>query len=328
MSALFDHITDLNGTDDTEYEDEDEDDVYVGEDTPEPDDGVNDGEEEAISRRLYTESAIPAREYQQPVYPPPSHEFAFRRDRPFGSATIPASHDSSSYAPPSVEGVVNRLNAQILAAQTSGRRFQTHGNRSVVDRIPIVEIPTSSLSEVSNHRSAAINQSSGAGFVRTFPLGALPIGQGAMTPDYNFAETGHGRGTQSHQQRVQPDEEIIRQGLSHHACTSGNPVSTIEDETLTLSSTHIHTHMQSDAAWPYREPNDLSTSSKQPPNDAQQPYQQGRGRSVRRNIRDTLQAAESYASSFLFGRSPSRVGESSGASPNRASGSGISGRGR
>ncbi|KAG6895417.1 hypothetical protein C0992_001379 [Termitomyces sp. T32_za158] len=343
LSALFDHITDRNGTDDTEYEDDDDHDiyVYVGEDTPEPDDGVNDGEEEPISLRLHTESSISAREHRQPVYLPPSHEFAFRRDRPIRSATIPASHGSSSHPPPSVniEGAANRLNAQILAAQTSGRRFQTHGHRSVVDRLPVVEIATPPpFSELSN-RSAVISQSDGAGFFRTYhedPLGAFPGAQGAMTPDYNFAEIGHGRGNHSLQQRVVSDaEESIHQGHFHSERTSGKSVSTIEDETQIPSSTETHTPIPSDAAWPYREPKDPSTSSKQPLNDAQQSYPSssipsadGRGRSVKKNIRNTLHAAESYASSFLFGRSSSRVGELSGSSPNRASGSGINGRGR
>ncbi|KAG6869334.1 hypothetical protein C0993_000087 [Termitomyces sp. T159_Od127] len=341
LSALFDHITDLNGTDDTEYEDEDEDDAYAGEDTPEPEDGVNDGEEEVNSRHLHTESIISARGYRQPVHPPPSHEFAFRRDRPVRSATIPASHNSL-HPPPSVdiEGAANRLNAQILAAQTSGRQFQIHGHRSMVDRLPIVEISTSPPFSEAFNRSSAINLSNASGLFGTHhegtTLAAWPVAQGAMTPDYDFAEIGHGRRTQSLQQRVRSDaEENIHRRHSHQERTSDNPVSNIEDGTLTLASTQTHTLISSDTAWPYTELNDPSTSSKQPLNDAQQSHQpsnissaDGRGRSVKRNIRNTLQAAESYASSFLFGRSSSRVGESSGSSPNRASGSGINGRRR
>ncbi|KAG6903472.1 hypothetical protein C0995_005495 [Termitomyces sp. Mi166 len=351
LSALFDHITDMNGTDDTEYEDDDEDDLYVGEDTPEPDEGLND-EEGRVIPRLQSESAhaASAREYQQPFRPPPSHEFAFRRDRPIRSATIPASHGPPSHPPPSVniEGATSRLNAQILAAsmvQTSGRRSQLHNNRSMADILPIVESSTSPpLSEVSN-RSAATNQSNGAGFFRTYDealLGASPIGQGAMTPDYNYAEIGHGRGTQLiPQQRVRSDaEEILYQGQSHiqQEHTSGNFASTVEYGTPTSSSSYFTkqtvTPTQSDGAWPYKEPNESSALSKQPANDLKRSAQptnsgaDGRGRSVGRNIRNTLQAAESYASSFLFGRSSSRVGGSSGSSPNRASGSGITGRGR
>ncbi|KAG5341945.1 hypothetical protein C0989_006788 [Termitomyces sp. Mn162] len=342
LSALFDHITDLNGTDDTEYEDDDEDDVY--EDTPEPDEVINDEEQEIVSRRLHFESAynIPAREHRQPFRPPPSHEFAFRRDRPVRSATIPASHGSASHPPPSanIEGATNRLNAQILAAETSARR--SHGHRLMPDMIPIVENSTSPpLSEASN-RSGATNQSNGAAFFRTYHgalLGASPIGQGAMTPDYNFAEIGHGRGTQlTPQQSVRPDAEEVIQFHVQQERPSGNPVSAIEYGTPTSSAhlaTQSHIPTQLDAPWPYREPNELSTSSKQLENDGQRssqpvniPGADGRGRSVKRNIRNTLQAAESYASSLLFGRSSSRVGESSESSPNRASGSGINGRGR
>ncbi|KAG6911249.1 hypothetical protein DXG01_003116 [Tephrocybe rancida] len=343
LSALFDHITDVNGTDDTEYEDDDEEeDLYI-EGTPEPDDAYDDDDEETPSRRMFSESAYAAsaREIQRPANPPP-HEFVFRRDRPFRGATIPASHVSSSHPPPSVniEGATSRLNAQILAASiasTPNRRppGQAQGHPSMADILPIVESSTSPpLSDVASNRSGATNQSNGAGFFRTYhdaASGVSPLGQGAMTPEYNFAEIGHGRGTQAstqlttQQHRAQPDrDEVFYQPSGQPERRSGKATSVLEYGTPTASPMN--------AAWPYQEANEASTSSKQPASDVQQeppqqttPAADGRGRSVKRNFRNTLQAAESYASTFFFGRSSSRVGDASGSSPR---GSGTAGRGQ
>ncbi|GLB33973.1 putative SCF E3 ubiquitin ligase complex F-box protein grrA [Lyophyllum shimeji] len=358
LSALFDHITDMNGTDDTEYEDDDEDELYNGEDTPEPDDVYHPEEDGVASQRMLSESAYAAsaREYRQPSHPPPSHEFVFRRDRPIRGATIPASGSTAPHVPPSVniEGATSRLNAQILAASMShgsSRRplGQAQGHRSMADVLPIVETSHSPpLSEASN-QSEGTSRSNGAGFFRTYqegtPTGISSRGNGAMTPEYNFAEIGHGRGTQAspmqltsqHRTRSAGDETFHWRPPAAEADRVPRPAApALEYSTPTAASANSSENIrstQAEAAWPYREPNDSGIPSVQVSGEVQQrssshqtPVADGRGRSVKRNFRNTLHAAESYASNFLFGRSLSRAAE--GSRSNQPSGSGSDGRGR
>ncbi|KAG5652418.1 hypothetical protein H0H81_005066 [Sphagnurus paluster] len=342
LSALFDHITDMNGTDDTEYEEDDEEDeLYNADDTPEPDDAYNEDDADA-SRRMLSESAYAAsaREYRLPANPPPSHEFVFRRDRSTRGATIPARQHVPSQVPPSVniEGATNRLNAQILAASVtqgpSRRLGPVQAHRSVADMLPIVEPPNSPpLSDV------ASNHSNGANFFRTYhdgPVpGVSPRGNGAMTPEYNFAEIGHGRGTQvtGHAMQItsqrtrasgeemfhrrQPFVEVEQQVLPTPHMEYGIPVPNVEP---------LSQNLEARPPWPYREPLDNGPSIDAPPPESSIQLQasssgDGRGRSVKRNLRNTLHAAENYATSFLFGRSSSRTGDSSGSNPHGGSGS-------
>ncbi|KAF8076571.1 hypothetical protein FPV67DRAFT_1559009 [Lyophyllum atratum] len=348
LSALFDHITDMNGTDDTEYEDDDEEeDLYNAEDTPEPDDGYNDDEDGNASQRMRSESAYAAsaREYRQPLNPPPSHEFVFRRDRPIRGATIPASRSTASNVPPSVniEGATNRLNAQILAARRP--LGQAQGHRSMADMLPIVESSNSPpLSDVASNRSAGTNHSNGAGFFRTYqegtPSGVSSRGNGAMTPEYNFAEIGHGRGTQAspmqltsqHRTRSVGDETFHWRPPVVEADPVPRPSAPVlEYGTPTAALGRSSQNVNSPVAWPYREPNDGALPAIQVPSEVQRtspqqtPVADGRGRSVKRNLRNTLHVAETYANSFLFGRGSSRAGDVSGS--NAPSGSGNAGRG-
>ncbi|KAG6831386.1 hypothetical protein H0H92_010988 [Tricholoma furcatifolium] len=316
LSALFDQITDANGTDDTEYEDDDEDDPYIPEDTPEPE-GVDNDEEETVSPRMLSESAYAAstREYQQPQNPPPSHEFVFRRDRPYRSATIPATHPTYSHpsASANIIGATSSLNAQILAASAS------HGSRRsplrpVTDVLPIIE--TSSTSPPSNH-SLAVNQPYGGAVFRTHQASSSNSThiEGVTTPEYNFAEIGNG----------QQLEEIVYPGDAHSDDTLRHGTPTSE------TTIRYRASAPPDAAWPYAEPAESSTSSKQfasgsaPQLSREQPTESddARGRSVKRNLRNTLQAAETYASTFLFGRSSNGSGDASGSSPSRQSGNGT-----
>ncbi|KAG6833920.1 hypothetical protein H0H87_007931 [Tephrocybe sp. NHM501043] len=338
LSNLYDHFTDPNATDDTEYEDDDEEDLYVGEDTPEVDEVYNDDPEETATHRMLSESAYAAsaREYRQVVNPPPSHEFVFRRDRPNRAATIPPTHGTTSHTPPSVniEGATNRLNAQILAATvvqgSSRRQFgQQHIHRSMTEVLPIVESSTSPpLSDAPSSRSLATNNSNGAGFFGTYhdaPSTVSPLGQGAMTPEYDFAEIGHGRGTQASMQLTQQQhrarsdgEEFSYQRRAYAQAAQPDRQSAhstfVEYTTPTPSSSmpvalQSHASGSLDAAWPDMEPSE--SSLKQTVNDAST---DGRGRSGKRNFRSTLHAAEMYASN-LFGRSSSRVNDASGSNP-------------
>ncbi|KAG6821563.1 hypothetical protein H0H93_000072 [Arthromyces matolae] len=341
LSALFDHITDMNGTDDTEYEEEeDEDEFYLIEDTPSPNGDHHDDEDETLSRRfapapLYVPLPL---EYQQPSNPPPSHEFTFRRDRPFRGATIPSHHSAWSNTSPSLnpENATSRLDNQMLSASL------TDDHRSMADMLPIVENSTSPpLSDVVINGTTS-NRSDAGGFFRAYHEEPSESA-GAFTPDYNFAEIGRGRGrgAQSASQRhlIQSDgEETVYQGRSRvevgHPPLS--PTTTAQPATPTAPSflTLTRPSNQTNTTWPYQESNDSLTSSKSMSSDSQylslqnNPETEGRGRNVRRNLRNTLQVAETYATNFLFGRSSSRPGESSGSNAHRATNNASHGRGQ
>ncbi|RDB22547.1 SCF E3 ubiquitin ligase complex F-box protein grrA [Hypsizygus marmoreus] len=362
LSDLFDHITDMNEADDTEYEDDDEDDyTYNAEDTPEPfEDDIDDDD---TSRRMFSESAYAAsaRDYRQPAHSPPSHEFVFRRDHHSRAATIPPARSTTAHVPTSVniEGATNRLNAQILAASMvagpTARQPPSLGigssHRSMADALPIIE-PSNSPppSDIPSNRSTRTNQSNGAGFFRTYqdraPSNASPRGHGALTPDLNFAEIGHGRGTNGtvNHSMVQPNpypgrEEIFHQRpplveadqrVFHPAPSTHYQPREVQMAGLVASTSYTghdrgHTHLSS--VWPYREPADTAIPLSRTTGDLSEaneasPAADGRGRTSKRNFRNTLNVAESYANSFLFRRSRSRPDEGSGANPRRTSGSG------
>ena len=361
LTALFDHITEQNGTDDTEYEDdEDDDDPYNIEDTPyEVED--DDDDEDEDDERVQTEAAPAAvlQEYQQLTDRPPSHEFVFRRDRPFRATTIPlpgltTSPQISTAA--NIEGATNRLNAQILAASmTPSSRRQPGQNNSMADMLPIIESPPPS--DVASNRSAGTNHSNGAGFFRSHPdgapLGASSRNYGALTPDLNFAEIGHGRGTNdiqsssateyisrsgvgsiSHQKRplletdhraFSPTVPMTNHETSVGASSSFQSSSRIQPHALSTISIPASLSLQGDnrvqprtlhTTWPHKETDDTPTSPNLDAGDSLQegPANHERGRSAKRSFRDTLNMAEHYANSFFFGRSRSRAG---GSSPRR-----------
>jgi len=357
LTALFDHITEMNGTDDTEYEDDDEDDddPYNIEDTPyEVEEDDEEGDEEEGDVRVQTE-APSAAVSQELTDRPPSHEFVFRRDRPFRATTIPVSGRTTNpqiSTAANIEGATNRLNAQILAASvTPGPRRQLGQSNSMADILPIIESPPPS--DVASNRSAGTNHSNGAGFFRTYqdgaPLGASSGNYVALTPDLNFAEIGHGRGT-SDVQSSSATEYISRSGvgsISHQKrplleadpreFTPTVPMTNLETSIAASPPFQSSGRIQPHALSPIPIPTSLSLQSVQPrtlhttwphkendtppsPNvDAGDPSQEGsvndeRGRSGKRSFRDTLNIAEHYANSFFFGRSRSRAG---GSSPRR-----------
>lgn len=251
---------------------------------------------------------------------PRSHEFVFQRDRPVRLATIPVTSSFTGALTPSanLQGATTALNAQIEAA--TPRRVRTYPNHTVADTLPIVE---SSMSPATaSNQSGAAAQSNGAGFFRVYEEGAIgvsPRGTGAQTPDLNFAEIGHGRGTQGgsnlalHGLRNQRESTLQSQPYLEDA------VGRLTVEGSTSTSQGIQTSGRMTANWPYEEP----LSAVEPSSPTFRALQgsvpaignvrgrreertlvpgEGRGRSVKRSIRNTLNAAEHYATSFLFGR--------------------------
>lgn len=369
LTELFDHITEMNGTDDTEYEDDDDDvDAYQVDDTPEPE--PEDGDEEEV------EEFTPRRTFGNPITGDhhhssapasgavPAHEFAFQRERPIRAVTVPFAAStggrSISDVPSSVniQGATSRLNAQIMAANPlTGltRRPRGHGPGRIADILPIIESSNSPPpSDVASIRSAGTNHSNGAGFFHTYQqqevitTGISPRSNGALTPDLNFAEIGHGRGAQG--SSAQQQSWHTRDHASRHQqplveVDSTPPPSTEAETTLlppyesptltpsesaqTLITPSPYLHNQQNKSptgvgvnWPYRE-----KVSPVPPSETMKESQESvqfalgvdaRGRSVKRTFRNTLNVAEYYASSLLCGRSSNTSSDGSG----RASGSG------
>ncbi|KAJ7765068.1 hypothetical protein DFH07DRAFT_867202 [Mycena maculata] len=336
LTELFDHLTEMNGTDDTEDEEDEhtlDAEAYREEDTPEPDHDPEDGDDddEFGSRRMFLHlqqlaSARGAGGNRLPTNPPPppgpapgQQQFGFQR-LPARAATIPPSAD--------LRGASARLNAQVTAsAPVAGpsrgapitRQNLRSGGAGVADMLPIVE---TSRSPPPSERSARTNASAG-GFFRTYQEQPGSPRNGAMTPDLNYAEIGHGRGAGAQQstprasQRRPPLIEVDSSGSIPTAGASGSG-SQGEGRAGASAQTQTQTAASS-VVWPYREPaSPPSPTSRELQESVQSALGGGgehRGRSVRRSLRNTLNAAEQYASSLIFGRRSPPVPDTGGAGP-------------
>ncbi|KAF8663408.1 hypothetical protein AX16_000980 [Volvariella volvacea WC 439] len=236
LTEMFDRITEMNGTDDTEYE-EDFDTGDHDDDTPDPETG-NEAEEDMNGRGrsfLHSSSLAPSRAApsiiptptQHPVQPQP-HDFIVHRDPP----TRPAM--TSSYSPPShppemtqtiPQAASIRLTAQLLNSTPNAgppRRSVRNGisGRSAADTLPIIEgLQSPSHSEEASARSAGTNQSNGAGFFRTYQDVSTTRSTGVLTPDLNYAEIGHGRGA-----AFSPQHQRIARRLPEYSPNPRQPV--------------------------------------------------------------------------------------------------------
>ncbi|KAJ7178973.1 hypothetical protein C8R46DRAFT_1173444 [Mycena filopes] len=259
LTELFDHLTEMNGTDDTEDEEDEIDaDAYREDDTPEPDLEDVYEDDEFGSRRMYLQlqqlASARGNRVVLPTNPPPPQ-------RPGRAATFPASADLH-FGPPTANTSTGRL----------------------PDMLPIVE---TSRSPPPSERSAT---SGGGGFFRTYQEQPDSPRNGALTPDLNYAEIGHGRGTQSQHHTPRRGEGMT----PHH-----RPPLIEVDSGLSTSQTTA-----ASVVWPYREP--ASPTSPTTTRELQESVQSAlggetRGRSVKRSLRNTLNAAEQYATSLIFG---------------------------
>ncbi|KAF9268162.1 RNI-like protein [Marasmius fiardii PR-910] len=342
LTELFDRITEMNGTDDTEYEDEEYDPDAYHEDTPEPElpgDGEHDEEEDFISRRIITPTGV-TRDFVQP--------------RPIIGR--PALLDGATDLPStSSHGIAHRTHIQTSSAQHqtagSSRRSAGPSNttfRTLADVLPLVEHPNSPPpSDVASNLSGGTNRSNGAGFFRNYrEANGSARNSGVMTPDLNYAEIGHGRGAQPGLPMT--SQQPRRQGHAPHsrvpfveperpptAANTTRPISTSSPEPNALPISTEARAQTEEHDWQYTDggPSNSSGpsgSSTRELHDSVHSALSGtaadpRGRSVKRSLRNTLNAAEHYASSFLFGRSSTRVQHDDGAGPSTSSTSGSAG---
>lgn len=283
----------MSNTDDTEYELEDDDfdgEPYQAEDTPEPDntegrDMAPLAQPDIISTDVIMTDLPPQQQFN--VHPP-FVNFA----EPSGPVFV---------GPP---GNMNQIQAfsSSSTARPSRVRVRTD-NRSMADVLPLVESPGSPPpSDAMSSHSGGTNQSNGAGFFRNYherAAVASPRGPGALTPDLNYAEIGHGRGAQGGSaSRINNRDRVPRQPpppippiIQQPPSTQNTPRRHSEGDNVVVGpSTFTTDNIPSS---PPGQPLAQGTTSRATP--------QQRG-SVKRKIRNTLYAAEHYASTF-FGRS-------------------------
>jgi F-box and leucine-rich repeat protein GRR1 len=189
---------------------------------------------------------------------------------------------------------------------------------------PVVETSISpEPSEVASNRSTGTNQSNGAGFFRTYQevtLASSSRSNGALTPDLNFAEIGHGRG--AGQNSRTDSAGLSSHGISQVMHSSGSQIdisTSVRPDILADSSnsyrpvTWPHVHRELSTPPPSssprtRELHESVQSAFSTPSGGSRDGE-GRGRSVKRSLRNTFQVAEHLASSFLFG-SRQQIGHS------------------
>jgi F-box and leucine-rich repeat protein GRR1 len=241
---------------------------------------------------------------------------------PFGGSTM------AHQAP--LHPIALNITMQPIAAPSNSTQTRSRG----FGHQPVVEVSTSPTpSDVTSNRSTGTTQSNGAGFFRTYQdFASSSRSNGAMTPDYVYAEIGHGRGaTPGHTVHMNLVPSTFSrqsftsapslhggiaptpQGITQVMHSAGAPVDiyhpyergTMVQETLAIPEPSV--------SWPHREPPspvptfldptdapDFPHPPLPPSSDPREP--QARGRNVKRSLRNTFNTAEHCATSFLFGR--------------------------
>lgn len=350
----------MNNTDDTEYEEDDFDaEAYQEDDTPEPEFfGETRGVEGYPRQNILINPTMTTPRGSRigssvPALQLPSHEFTFQLDQPTGATTFPTDardgRQMREISPSTnLHGATSRLNAQITASTPTLQPRLLHGHpqliRSVADVLPVVESPISPPpSDVASNHSIGTNNSNGAGFFRVYherpTMSVSP--HGALTPDLNYAEIGHGRGAQpgptdtgstargsfvrgstGMQNSLNPDRTPRQPTIAPLYVTQethpNSSQGSSESEEFTDRNVHHNISVAADKSWSYQEPSLTSPTTRELQASVQsalgvdrrgrreQPEStqnaERRARSVKRSIRNTFHAAEHYASSLLFGR--------------------------
>jgi len=358
LTELFDSITEMNNTDDTEYEEDEFDEGYQEDDTPEPETMTDvQVEDEPRQQMSYNNNAADTRaqhgsSLQEHGHNPPPHSLS-----ELPTQQNPAARASAIYMPAHYRTTPDRAPAANLAE--AWNRLETHipipasssalrapsiaaGQRqfrTVADALPIVESSASPSPLDTPGRLSAAASDTGGGFFRAHndrsPATLSPRGNGALTPDLNFAEIGHGRGVQSQGASTTRAHALNR---TPRRQPSSRPAPESRPRRHT-SFEHISREMVSEATvrdnsrpsrvgdqnWTYQEPVLPNPVNRELHDYVQMAFDDRRGRqaqveapaepseprstSVRRHIKNTFHAAEHYANS-LFHRSSGHVNES------------------
>ena len=230
-------------------------------------------------------------------------ELTLQRDRTIRGTPVPPALISPE--PRTASGSWTAIHNGRLTNGEAPRRTSTRA----FGQQPVVETSASPApSDVASNRSTGTNQSNGA-FFRTYQEFHTHTGRsnGALTPDLNYAEIGHGRGANNGSTQVHP-----RRGLDQ----PGPPTTQLPESQSDLRNGNPLQEDRQVMAWP--DTRNSSTSPSPPASPATRELQEsvqsalgaqgtseGRGRRVKRSLRNTINAAESFASSFAFFRTGS-----------------------
>lgn len=188
-------MNDMNATDDTEYEDDSDGNVYPMEGTPEAESQVPNG----------NPFRDPSTQRTPRVPVPPA----------------PPTTQTLSDTPTIIAGPSHHAQPQhpLDNASSQRQRAPTHVLRT--DALPIIENPHSPTSDIISDRS---NQSNGADFFRTYQgPNIATTNNGAMTPDLLFAEIGHGRGVVNSIRSQPPQSNYASDSIPHSNLSNNVP---------------------------------------------------------------------------------------------------------
>jgi F-box and leucine-rich repeat protein GRR1 len=180
----------MNTADDTEYDDDDDNHRTEVHD---PDIETGEDDDEYLSRRVYF--GANARGYRLPRPPRgPPRQPLIRRDHQERTVIIPQQPNGTTLEPPTIvetDGDSDRMEVATTPVAPP-RKFRGFGQSAVVETS--ASPPPSDAASV---RSTGTNQSNGGTFFRTHQeIASSSHSNGALTPDLNYAEIGHGRGTE------------------------------------------------------------------------------------------------------------------------------------
>lgn len=232
------------------------------------------------------------------------------------------SGDPTTIPPASSLPVAQDVAIQPVTGSSNGMQRRSRG----FGHQPVIELSTSPApSDIGSNRSTGTTQSNGAAFFRTYHDLSSTRSTEAMTPDYVYAEIGHGRGTVGHSGHMNPVPRhafpsaaslhgtivAAPQGITQVMHSAGIPMDIYQERGTLVSDHSIITELS--VPWPHREPPSPATvqpsspetyhaapSAMAPDADPREP--EARGRSMKSSLRNTFNAAEHYAATFLFGR--------------------------
>ncbi|KAG6336533.1 hypothetical protein ID866_2555 [Astraeus odoratus] len=339
LTDLFNTITeDMQGDDEeTEYDDDfDESFVEVPHDADVEMENEGDIDDDFMhDGRFHFQPSVhrglPSRDLLVEPMVTPRHSSAAVQHSPIQSSSSVAPPPTGPSASRFITAEYNPFNTHSNVESSSGPQRRQGG----FGLHPVVETsPSPAPSDVASNPSAGTAQSNGAGFFRTYQDVALSSrSNGALTPDYDYAEIGHGRGASNFFGSSLPT-------FGNHAFTSATIGSgatqgitqATHSAVASMEPRHRQGQPQSSSLampdnpipWPRQEPPTPtaapsgSSSENSPPFNASSDPREpdGRGRSVRRSLRNTFNAAEHYATSFLFGRSSGSSGSHEAGSSN------------
>lgn len=333
LTDLFNTITeDMNGDDDeTEYDDDfDEGFNEVPQDVEMEmgNEGDIDVDEDFMRDGSFRYRSVdpPAVQPVQPTIISMSHAFEAPIQRNLtlrsSQASLPSGGPTTAL-PASSQPVAQDVAMQPVTGSSNGTQRRSRG----FGRQPVIELSTSPTpSDIGSNRSTGTTQSNGAAFFRTYhDLSSSSRNTEAMTPDYVYAEIGHGRGTVGPLGHTNPVPRhtfppaaslhgtigATPQGITQVMHSAGIPMDVYQERGTLVSDPPIIT--EPSVPWPHHEPPSPATvqpsspetyhpvsSAMAPDADPREP--EARGRSVKRSLRNTFNAAEHYATTFLFGR--------------------------